>query len=160
MTRYWIEVAADSGFQAGTVDSVSADTLYHWRGTTEGCYYWHVRAYNSAGWGPFSEVRTFILSACDVEPDDVVPSTYALHQNFPNPFNPATEIRYQVPRVSRVRLVVYDILGREVTTLIDENKPAGVHQVQFDAGGLPSGVYLCRMTAGGFTEIRKICLIR
>lgn len=160
VSRYWIEVAPDSGFQAGTIDSLSADTSFFWRGETEGHYYWRVRAYNWAGWGPFSEVRTFVLSVCDVEPDDGAPSTYALYQNFPNPFNPATAIRYQVPRVSRVRLVVYDILGREVATLVNENKPTGVHEVQFDASGLPSGVYLCRMTAGSFMELRKLLLLR
>src|SRR5512140_2910715 len=79
-----------------------------------------------------------------------LPTTYDLSQNYPNPFNPATGIRYQVPGVSDVRLVVYDILGREVATVVNERKAAGKDEVSFDASGLASGVYIYRLTAGSF----------
>jgi hypothetical protein len=75
------------------------------------------------------------------------PKAFALEQNFPNPFNPTTTIYYQLPTGSRVGIVVYDLLGREVKRLVDEVKEAGYHQEWFDASGIASGVYFYRMTA-------------
>jgi hypothetical protein len=89
-----------------------------------------------------------------------IPVAFALLQNYPNPFNPATSIRYQVPEVSDVKLVVYDILGREVATLVDTRKPVGNYTVQFDAAGLASGVYLYRLQAGSFVQTRKMVLVK
>jgi len=84
----------------------------------------------------------------------------ALLQNYPNPFNPLTTISYQLPVSSDVTLKVYDILGREVATLVNGHQNAGTHSVTFDASNLPSGVYLCRMVAGNFSEVRKMVVIR
>ncbi len=98
--------------------------------------------------------------AVDVAPArENPPVTYALRQNYPNPFNPSTTIRWELPLASQVRLVVYDILGREVAVLVDGRLPAGVHEKLLDASGLPSGVYLCRLQAGGYTETRKMLLV-
>jgi glucuronoarabinoxylan endo-1,4-beta-xylanase len=83
-----------------------------------------------------------------------------LHQNYPNPFNPSTIIRYELPKSSTVRLSVYDMLGREVSMLVNERKDAGVHEATFDASGLSSGVYLCRLQAGDFVQTRKLLLVR
>jgi photosystem II stability/assembly factor-like uncharacterized protein len=107
------------------------------------------------------------------------PSCFLLEQNYPNPFNPVTTIRYTVGVASgkgqvagepgtrvegrgsgNTRLVVYDLLGREVATLVDERKAPGSYEVSFNASGLSSGVYLCRMTAGWFTQTRKLVLVR
>ncbi len=95
-----------------------------------------------------------------VESEDPGPQTYALNQNYPNPFNPTTLISYQLPVANRVRLVVYDILGREVSVLVDGRKEAGVHTVKFDGLNLSSGVYLCRLQAGDFVQIRKLALVK
>jgi hypothetical protein len=89
-----------------------------------------------------------------------LPASWALGQNFPNPFNPSTVVSCQLPVASRVRLVVYDILGREVKVLMDEMKGAGRYEVQFDGSGLSSGVYLYRMEAGGYVQTRKLMLLR
>ena len=88
------------------------------------------------------------------------PSGFALHQNYPNPFNPTTSIEYTLDKRQFVSLKVYDILGREVATLINEEKPAGSYQVKFDAAGLSSGVYLYRIRAGKNSETRKMILMR
>ena len=82
-----------------------------------------------------------------------LPKAYALHQNFPNPFNPSTMIRFDLPEASVVTLKVYNLLGQEVATLLsDESMAAGFQQLRFDASQLPSGVYLYRLTAKGATD--------
>jgi hypothetical protein len=90
----------------------------------------------------------------------VLPVAGTLHQNYPNPFNPTTTIKFELPKASQVNLSVYDLLGRQVSVLVNEKKDAGVHEVKFDASGLSSGVYFYRIQVGDFTQTRKLCLIR
>jgi hypothetical protein len=85
---------------------------------------------------------------------------FALLGNYPNPFNPKTEIRYQVAGVSDVKITVYDLLGREVAVLVNEKKQPGSYEVQFDASKLASGVYIYRLQAGSFVQTKKLLLIR
>ena len=85
---------------------------------------------------------------------------FALFQNFPNPFNPVTEIRYQVPVASRVSLKVYDLLGREVATLVDQVRTAGSYTVTLNASTLSSGLYFYRMTAGSFNQTKRLILLK
>jgi hypothetical protein len=92
--------------------------------------------------------------------DDALPTAFSLEQNYPNPFNPTTVISYQLPVVSSVRIVIYDLLGREVAVLVNERKAAGSYEVQFDASGLSSGVYLYRLTAGSFTQTLKMVAVK
>jgi hypothetical protein len=91
---------------------------------------------------------------------DALPGEFALEQNYPNPFNPVTEIQFRVQREEWVRLSVYDLLGRQVAVLVDGALEAGRHTAAFDASGLASGVYLCRLTAGGRTAVRTMLLLR
>lgn len=86
--------------------------------------------------------------------------TFALSQNYPNPFNPSTVIGYQLPAAGNVTLKVYDLLGREIASLVNEEKPAGEYEVEFNAGGLSSGVYFYRLKAGENVETKKMLLIR
>ena len=85
---------------------------------------------------------------------------YSLNQNFPNPFNPSTRIEYEIPEVSFVTVKVYDVLGNEVATLVNEEKPAGSYEVDFDASSLPTGVYFYQLHAGNFSETKKMVLLR
>lgn len=94
------------------------------------------------------------------EEQEALPTTYALFQNYPNPFNPQTTIHFDVPRAGPVRLVVFDMLGREVTVLVDEQKAAGRHEVVFSASDLPSGTYLYQLTGDGFRQTRKLVLLK
>jgi uncharacterized delta-60 repeat protein len=89
-----------------------------------------------------------------------IPREYALEQNYPNPFNPSTVIRYSLPLAGPVTLKVYDLLGREVNTLVDENQDAGYKSVSWDARALPSGVYFYRLLAGSHTETRKLMILK
>ena len=90
----------------------------------------------------------------------IVPAGTSLSQNYPNPFNPSTTIRYELPHASNITLTVYNALGQQVATLVNESKPAGVYTVQFDAKGLASGVYFYRLTAGSSVETKKLSLVR
>jgi hypothetical protein len=81
-------------------------------------------------------------------------------ESFPNPFNPNSDIRYQIAEFRTVRLAVYDLLGREVAVLVNEEKAPGAYQVRFDATGMPSGVYFCRMEAGRYTATKQLLLVR
>ncbi|MGA2623428.1 MAG: T9SS type A sorting domain-containing protein [Bacteroidota bacterium] len=101
-----------------------------------------------------------VLSVREVRLASPTARTYKLLQNYPNPFNPTTMIRFELPKSSHVVLKVYNVLGQEVATLIDGMKPVGVYQVTWNAGGLPSGVYLYRLEAGSFSETRKLMLVK
>lgn len=89
-----------------------------------------------------------------------VPSKFMLFQNYPNPFNPTTTIKYQIPELSFLTIKVYDVLGNEITALINEEKQIGSYEVNFDATGIPSGVYFYRLQAEDFAETKKMVLIR
>jgi hypothetical protein len=108
-------------------------------------------------------VRAYI----SLEPTDVVeekgsgiPTKYSLSQNFPNPFNPVTKIRYQIPVSGFVTLKVYDMLGNEVSSLVNEEKSAGEYTVSFDGSRLASGVYFYKLTQGSFTDTKKLILMK
>ena len=88
------------------------------------------------------------------------PNRVSLDPNYPNPFNPATSIRYRLDAASEVRLAVYDVTGRLVRVLEEGMRSAGEHEVRFDGAGLSSGVYLYRLEGGGFSETRKMSLIK
>jgi hypothetical protein len=87
-------------------------------------------------------------------------SDFNLSQNYPNPFNPSTTIWYQIPVSGLVKLKVYDILGNEITTLVNEYKSPGKYEIQFHAAALPSGVYFYQLTAGVFNSIKKLVVIK
>ena len=92
--------------------------------------------------------------------NNIIPASYKLEQNFPNPFNPSTTIKYSVQKEGLVKITLYDVLGREVTTLVNEVKPVGHYEVNFNASNLTSGVYFYRMQAGNFVQAKKMILMK
>ena len=88
------------------------------------------------------------------------PVQFQLYNNYPNPFNPATKINYQLPELSFVTVKVYDVLGSEIATLVNEEKPAGSYEVELDAMGLTSGIYFYTLAAGSFRETKKMVLMK
>ena len=97
----------------------------------------------------------------DIEEElSVLPQQYELLQNYPNPFNPSTQIRYALPAASQVRLEVYNSVGQKVMVLVDGQQSAGYHQVSFNASGLSSGVYLYKLSTPGFSQTKKMLLIK
>ena len=92
--------------------------------------------------------------------EETIPNNYTLKQNYPNPFNPSTNIEYSIPSESFVELKVYDVLGNEVATLVNEQQQAGVYRADFTAENLPSGMYFARITANEFTQVVKMTLLK
>ncbi len=92
--------------------------------------------------------------------EKVLPAKYALAQNYPNPFNPRTNLRFELEKAGHVRLVVYNVLGQEVTTLVDEVLEKGPHDVVWDATHCASGIYFYKLSAGDFTATKKMVLVR
>jgi hypothetical protein len=95
-----------------------------------------------------------------VEPVEGVPQVYSLEQNYPNPFNPTTAIEYSVPASGLVTLKIYNVLGQEVATLVNQMQTAGKYRVTFEAGKLATGLYMYRLQAGQFTDVKKMMLIK
>jgi len=113
---------------------------------------------------PGITLNTFLLTDIQLA-DSRIPDKFSLVQNYPNPFNPSTTISYSIPAVGSgniapVQLIVYDILGREVVTLVNTEQPAGNYKVNFDAGKLSSGVYMYRIVAGSFIQTKKMLLLK
>ena len=96
----------------------------------------------------------------DDEANSEMPHAYRLSQNYPNPFNSSTRIDYQLPKTVLVVLKVFDVLGKEVETLVNERQNAGGYSVQFNASNLPSGVYFYRIEAGTYNDAQKLLLLR
>jgi len=92
--------------------------------------------------------------------DTELPTSYNLYPNYPNPFNPSTKITYSLPKAGEVNLTIYNILGQKVATLVDGNQRAGRRSIRWDAKGLSSGIYLCRLKAGDYSMTIKMILLK
>lgn len=110
----------------------------------------------------YSASMTQFNAATSVEEkeNNISPAEFMLSQNYPNPFNPSTTISYQLAMGGYISLKVYDVIGNEVVTLVNEEKPAGTYEVQFDASKLSSGIYFYKLQAGSFVETKKMILLK
>ena len=146
----------DTGFEspAGINSKINSAIGQSFVGTT--------RNTNSILYSGFLIDSLFLNVVTDVQDNDNqrIPKTYKLSQNYPNPFNPSTTIRYEVPKGGLVLLKVYDILGREVASLVNEEKQPGNYEVRFDASILASGIYIYRIQAGNFVQAKKMILLK
>jgi uncharacterized delta-60 repeat protein len=124
--------------------------------------------YLSGDWGKYTTIKYTQITTSIGEIGTNVPDKFALEQNYPNPFNPTTTIRFSIPQSSYVTLKIYDLLGQEIETLVNENLPAGQYKSEWNAAGYSSGVYFYRLLAGpvsggqadGFAEVRKLILLK
>jgi hypothetical protein len=140
------------GFVAGNGTSNSAHSYsYTDNVITAGTYVYRLKQIDNGG--------TFKYSS-EAQVTVAVPTSFALGQNYPNPFNPTTVINYQLPVTGSVSLKVYDVIGREVATLVNEQKDAGNYQVTFNASNLASGMYFYRLQAGSYTSVKKLVLMK
>jgi uncharacterized delta-60 repeat protein len=162
--KYHLQIAADSAFSAVVFDTTMIDTSTKLStplaATTR--YYWHVSAIGTGGTSDYSATANFTTGTGIDAVDKLgeIPKEFALFQNYPNPFNPTTGIGYQLSANSYVTLKVYDVLGREVRTLVSERQTAGSHSVTLYAANLPSGVYFYRLEAGRYHDTKKLLLLK
>jgi hypothetical protein len=112
------------------------------------------------GWNFAPNFSVTVTAATDVTETHVKASAYKLEQNYPNPFNPSTKISFSIPQSEQVTLTVYDMSGKEISKLVDGQRSAGEYSVSFNASNLPSGVYLYKLTAGSFSQIKKMILTK
>jgi hypothetical protein len=118
-----------------------------------------IHSNNNLGYFGFNTTADVVTS----NGDEIVlntPQNFKLHNNYPNPFNPSTNINFDLPQAQDVRLEVFDLLGRRVALLVDESLAAGFHSVTFDASALTSGVYFYRIQAGSFVKTQKMMLVK
>jgi hypothetical protein len=103
---------------------------------------------------------TVVTPTTNVDDLSTLPTEYGLSQNYPNPFNPTTNIRFEIVDLEFVSLKIFDVLGREVATLMNEEKPKGNYNVTWDASHMPSGVYFYHLTTDNFSQVKKMLLIK
>ena len=115
---------------------------------------------NSYGWGIIDTYAALQSLVTNSEENNKAPEDFYVLQNFPNPFNPSTKIRFSVPERSHVKLVLYDLLGREIDVLYNEEMNPGTKELEFNGSGLASGIYLVRMVADNYQKTLKISLLK
>ena len=101
-----------------------------------------------------------VQNAVSVPEDELLANDFELKQNYPNPFNPSTRINFAISNASFVNLKVYDVIGNEIATLVSEEKQAGNYEIDFNATGLPGGIYFYQIKSGSFIETRKMTLLK
>jgi hypothetical protein len=144
--------------QPGEIKTVSVGfTISYDSATFPGYFNFRVEVM-SDNWSYWTDSMQVIVTS--VDDDETLPTEYALLQNYPNPFNPNTTISWQSPVGSHQTIKVFDVLGNEIATLVDEYKPAGRYEVEFDASRLASGIYFYQLKAGEYASVKKMILIK
>lgn len=160
-----IRISTDSTFSSSVIDTsnlnVSKYQVPNGRLQNGVKYYWRVNASNScvtSSWSAGWNFRTLLTGVGNIESE--IPNTFKLYENYPNPFNPVTKIKFDLPVAGTVKVKIYDIVGREVFELINAEVNAGTYEIPFNASALSSGVYLYRIEAGSFKDVKRMMLIK
>ena len=162
--KYNLQIAEDSLFSSIAFDTTLTDTTLQLDDplAANTSYYWHVNAININGDSSCSLNANFSTGTAVGIINEInnIPKVFALSQNYPNPFNPSTIINYEIPESGLVTIKIYDVLGREVSTIVNEEKSPGRYKVKFNGSNLASGLYLYRITSGNFSETKKMLLMK
>jgi hypothetical protein len=161
---YNLQIATDLNFN-NTIYSIMTSSSFHTvaAGTLQlnTLYFWRVRASNAGGPGPYSAVRNFRSTSVSITSiGGIIPTEFKLYNNYPNPFNPSTTIRFDIPKNADVKIKVFDLTGKMVSELIDFSVPPGAYETSFNASKLASGIYYYRIEAGEFIDTKKMMLIK
>ena len=165
-TSYRLQVSEVSNFMTTVIDKVSLTTSqYQVSGgilSANVQYFWRARARNAGGWSPWASAWNFTTSLIGIHRIvGEIPTVYYLYSNFPNPFNPSTNIKFDIPSSSSVKIVVYNSLGKEEATLVNEKLNTGSYEVSWDGVNYPSGVYFYRLSAdGNVVDTKKMLLVK
>ena len=164
-TNYWVDVSTTDDFSNvlasynnKSVGNVTTHIIISLTPNTT--YYFRVCASNSSSTSPYSNTITVTTNVTGVDDLLNLPTRFDLSQNYPNPFNPTTTIKYQIPEETFVGIKVYNLLGSEVTTLVNEMRTVGTYEVKFNASQLTSGIYIYKIQAGQFSQMKKMVLVK
>ena len=162
-TSYRLQVSGVANFMTTVIDEISlAESNYQIPNavlTNDVKYYWRARARNAGGWSPWASAWCFTTQPVGINPiAGEIPVDFHLYSNYPNPFNPTTKIKFDIPKSSYVKLIVYDVLGREIKTLVNEKLNAGRYDVSWTGSDYPSGVYIYKLYTGDFVDLKKMVL--
>lgn len=160
---YKLQVSTDSTFTTAQLDTtVSVDSVRIPVGRllNNTRYYWHVRSQNAGGNSAYSPLWNFTTSPLSVSGTGEIPKVFRLYPAYPNPFNPTATIKFDIPVSSAVNIEIFNSIGQSVSTLVNSDMEAGSYSVIWDAAGSSSGVYFYRLTAGNYTEIHKMVLLK
>ncbi|MCL4548364.1 MAG: fibronectin type III domain-containing protein [Bacteroidetes bacterium] len=164
-TNYWVDVSTTDDFSNvlasynnKSVGNVTTHIIISLTPNTT--YYFRVCASNSSSTSPYSNTITVTTNVTGVDDLLNLPTRFDLSQNYPNPFNPITTIKYQIPEETFVGIKVYNLLGSEVTTLVNEMRTVGTYEVKFNASQLTSGIYIYKIQAGQFSQMKKMVLVK
>jgi len=160
-----IELSVDNGTSWSTITESTPNTgTYSWivesQDSSDQCLIRITNVDDGNVLDVSDDVFTIDMITGVEELEEGIPSEFDLSQNYPNPFNPITLIKYQVPEASLVSIIIYDVIGREIATLINEVKQPGVYQVSFNGENLASGVYFYKMIAGDFSSVKKMNFLK
>lgn len=162
---YRIQLSTDSLFNSLTYDTAGVIRSYVQMRpgilSLNTKYYWRVNATNISGTGSWSGIWNFRVNPTGVyQYSSEIPKEYKLHNNYPNPFNPTTKIRFDIPKISNVKISVYDISGRMINQLINSQVKAGQYEILWNANNLSSGVYFYRIETEGYTDVKRMLLVK
>ena len=161
--NYHVQISRVSNFAVLTDSATVTNNKYTILSgmlTNTTTYFWRVNATDSTGTGPWSEIWNFSTLVTGINKiSSNTPDDYKLFQNYPNPFNPSTKIKFDVPKASYVKLIVYDVLGREIKTLVNEKLNAGRYEIDWNGSGYPSGVYFYRLVTDEYVSVKKMILV-
>lgn len=164
---YKVLMSTDSLFNTFILDStVTASQFSVPAGLLSGSsvYYWRVRGFNTGGFGPWSVTWRFTTMIIGIEPvSTIIPDKFMLYDNYPNPFNPVTTIKFDIPNdaAGKITLLeIFDITGRRAAIPVNEILQAGRYEIKWDAGSFASGIYVYRLKAGKYTSVKKMIVVK
>jgi hypothetical protein len=162
-SNYQLQIAEGLSIEPSIIvlDTLISDTIFTASNlVADKIYSWHVRSQNEYGFSKWSEISKFKTASITDINDDNIPVAFNLEQNYPNPFNPSTTIKFSIPENNFTTLKIYDLLGREVATLVKNNLISGRHEVTFDGKNYSSGIYVYVLSSGDNISSKKMLLIK
>jgi len=160
-TSYRVQIASDTIFSTLLADTtVSIDSVQVTLGYNM-TVYWRARASNVGGNSAWTAIWYFSTGPVGILSNNIeIPKVFKLYGNYPNPFNPASKIKFDIPKTSNVKLIIYDVIGNEVVTLVNQALQPGTYEVEWDGSNYASGVYFYRIEAGSFVSSKKMMLMK
>ena len=122
-------------------------------------YIYRIKAYKGSAESDYSNEVSIVITGIHEEEGEI-PTKYSIDQNYPNPFNPTTKIKFSLPKTTLTTIIICDLLGREIMTLVNKVLQAGFHEINIDSNNLPSGIYLYRIQSGEFIQSKKMILMK